>query len=104
MRIVLNPVSPPSAPVIGKLRSAIDFARVARFQAALDAKLTTPTRTWLDIAHSFGYYNQMHMVHDFESLGRNTPTNVLTQMGDVRPVALVTERERKRGRARPWRP
>ena len=76
------------------------FARVARFQAALDAKLAFPARSWLDIAHSFGYYDQMHMVHDFESLGRNTPTNVITQMGDVRPVALFTERERNQGKAR----
>jgi AraC-like DNA-binding protein len=70
------------------------FARVARFQAALDAKAASPQRTWLDIAHSFGYYDQMHMVHDFESLGLNTPTNVIAQMGDVRPAALITERER----------
>jgi AraC-like DNA-binding protein len=66
------------------------FARIARFQAALDAKLADPLRTWLDIAHSFGYYDQMHMVHDFERLGLNTPTQVLVQMGDVRPSALVS--------------
>ncbi len=71
------------------------FARVARFQAALDAKAASPKRTWLDISHSFGYYDQMHMVHDFESLGLNTPTNVIAQMGDVRPTALITERESK---------
>jgi AraC-like DNA-binding protein len=69
------------------------FARIARFQAALDAKAASPKRTWLEISHSFGYYDQMHMVHDFESLGRNTPTNVIAQMGDVRPTALITERE-----------
>jgi AraC-like DNA-binding protein len=75
------------------------FARVARFQAALDAKAASPNRTWLDISHSFGYYDQMHMVHDFESLGRNTPTNVIVQMGDVRPAALITERERGQERS-----
>lgn len=66
------------------------FARIARFQSAMDAKLASPARTWLDIAHSFGYYDQMHMVHDFQRLGRNTPTQVLVQMGDVRPSALVS--------------
>jgi methylphosphotriester-DNA--protein-cysteine methyltransferase len=66
------------------------FARIARFQSALDAKIANPARTWLDIAHSFGYYDQMHMVHDFGQLGRNTPTQVLTEMGDVRPPALVS--------------
>jgi len=65
------------------------FARVARFQAALDAKLASPERTWLDVAHSFGYYDQMHMIHDFQSLGSNTPTQLLVQMGDVRPPALA---------------
>jgi len=66
------------------------FARIARFQSALDAKIANPARTWLDIAHSFGYYDQMHMVHDFGQLGRNTPSQVLTEMGDVRPPALVS--------------
>jgi len=66
------------------------FARVARFQAALDAKLACPQRTWLEIAHSFGYYDQMHMVHDFETLGQNAPTHLIAQMGDVRPPALTS--------------
>ena len=65
------------------------FARVARFQAALDAKLASPNRTWLDIAHNFGYHDQMHMIHDFESLSRNSPTQLITRMGDVRPPALA---------------
>jgi AraC-like DNA-binding protein len=65
------------------------FARVARFQTAVDAKLANPRSTWLDIAHQVGYYDQMHMIHDFERLGRNTPTQVLLQIGDVRPSALV---------------
>ena len=65
------------------------FARIARFQAALDAKLVSPQRTWLDIAHGFGYYDQMHMIHDFEKLGRAAPTELITRLGDVRPPALV---------------
>ncbi|HSS98432.1 MAG TPA: helix-turn-helix domain-containing protein, partial [Terriglobales bacterium] len=65
------------------------FARVARFQAALDAKLTSPKRAWLDIAHAFGYYDQMHMIHDFEILAHNTPTQLISVLGDVRPPALA---------------
>ena len=65
------------------------FARIARFQSALDAKLVSPQRTWLDIAHSFGYHDQMHMIHDFEALGRTTPTHLIHQMADVRPPALA---------------
>ncbi len=67
------------------------FARIARFQAALDAKITTPQRSWTDIAHSFGYYDQMHMIHDFQHLGQTTPTKLLTLMGDARPVDLARE-------------
>jgi AraC-like DNA-binding protein len=66
------------------------FARVARFQAALDAKLASPGRPWLDIAHTFGYYDQMHMIHDFERLGRSAPTQIIAQLGDVRPPALAS--------------
>jgi AraC-like DNA-binding protein len=65
------------------------FARVARFQAALDTKLASPGRTWIDIAHSLGYYDQMHMIHDFKSLGQNSPTQLVLEIGDIRPPALV---------------
>ena len=65
------------------------FARIARFQAALDAKVAAPKRTWLDIAHSFGYYDQMHMIHDFELLGRDSPTQLVTRLGDSRPPGLA---------------
>jgi AraC-like DNA-binding protein len=67
------------------------FARIARFQAAVDARLVSPYRTWLDIAHSVGYYDQMHMIHDFEKLGRAAPTELITQIGDSRPPALASE-------------
>jgi AraC-like DNA-binding protein len=65
------------------------FARVARFQSALDAKLASPKRAWLDIAHSFGYYDQMHMIHDFEILANNSPSQLISVLGDVRPPALA---------------
>ncbi len=66
------------------------FARVARFQGAVDAKLATPARSWLDIAHNFGYFDQMHMIHDFEMLGRTIPSRLIGQMGEVRPSALTS--------------
>lgn len=65
------------------------FARVARFQAALDAKIAAPKRSWLDIAHAFGYHDQMHMIHDFNTLGQNSPTGLVDQIGDSRPPALA---------------
>jgi AraC-like DNA-binding protein len=65
------------------------FARVARFQAALDAKVSAPQRTWLNIANSFGYFDQMHMIHDFQTLGQSCPTELIAQIGDSRPPALA---------------
>ncbi len=63
------------------------FARVARFQSALDAKIAAPQRSWLEIAHHLRYHDQMHMIHDFQQLGGDTPRKLLAQIGDARPVA-----------------
>ena len=66
------------------------FARVARFQCALDAKVSNPKLTWLEIAHKFGYHDQMHMIYDFEKLAGNSPGELLVQLGDMRPPALAS--------------
>jgi transcriptional regulator GlxA family with amidase domain len=65
------------------------YARIARFQTALDAKLANPRRTWLDIAHQLQYHDQMHMVHDFSALANGSPNRVLATVGDMRPDALT---------------
>jgi transcriptional regulator GlxA family with amidase domain len=64
------------------------FARTTRFQRALDAKRFYPQRTWLSIAHEFGYFDQMHMVRDFQILGGDAPTSLLDQSGDMQPWSL----------------
>jgi AraC-like DNA-binding protein len=45
------------------------YARIARFQTALDIKVSSPWMNWLEISHALGYYDQMHMIHDFKDLG-----------------------------------
>lgn len=65
------------------------FARVTRFQMALDSKLTAPQRTWLSIAHDLGYHDQTHMIRDFHALGGASPTGLLGALGDMRPPALA---------------
>jgi AraC-like DNA-binding protein len=65
------------------------FARVARFQTALDAKIAAPARTWLEIAHRLHYHDQMHMIRDFQLLAGDTPKQLLAQIGDARPGALA---------------
>jgi AraC-like DNA-binding protein len=49
------------------------YARIVRFNAALEAKMAAPKRLWTDIAHEFGYYDQMHMVRDFECFAGESP-------------------------------
>jgi transcriptional regulator GlxA family with amidase domain len=66
------------------------FARTARFQMALDSKRISPRRTWLWIAHEFGYFDQMHLIRDFKSLGGETPSNISRSIGDLRPWSLVS--------------
>jgi AraC-like DNA-binding protein len=65
------------------------FARIARYQTAMDAKLMTPSRSWLTIAHHFGYHDQIHMIKDFQTLSGNSPAGILSQLGDMRPEALA---------------
>jgi AraC-like DNA-binding protein len=64
------------------------FARTTRFQRALDAKRFIPGRTWLSIAHEFGYFDQMHMVRDFQRLCGIAPSDVLDLSGDIQPWSL----------------
>jgi hypothetical protein len=42
----------------------------------------------VDVAHNFGYHDQMHMIHDFEKLGGDAPAKFLMQLGNMRFPAL----------------
>ncbi len=66
------------------------YARVARFQSAIDLKLTDPARSWISIAHELQYHDQMHLVHDFHKIGGGTPSQVFASLGDSRPQAPST--------------
>jgi len=68
-------------------------ACIARFQTALDAKLASPTRSWIEIAHDLNYHDQMHMVHDFQRLAGDSPSGIVSKVGDMRPPALLSQGE-----------
>jgi AraC-like DNA-binding protein len=68
------------------------FARIARFEAALDGKARFAAKSWTEVAHHFGYYDQMHMVHDFGEFTGETPTETLTQLEAVFGERLLTMR------------
>jgi AraC-like DNA-binding protein len=63
------------------------FARLRRFQTALDRKRTSGTR-WLDVAHDSGYFDQMHMVKEFRVFGRDAPSRLLQRCGDWQPWSI----------------
>jgi AraC-like DNA-binding protein len=64
------------------------FARITRFQMALDAKRRAPASSWLRIAHEHGYFDQMHMIRDFQNLGGDTPGQLIHQSGDLQPWSI----------------
>jgi AraC-like DNA-binding protein len=49
------------------------YARIIRFEAALQRRAVLPATPWTDIAHDLGYHDQMHMVHDFTRLSGGSP-------------------------------
>ena len=59
------------------------YARIVRFNAALDRKLRSHYRTWTEIAHELNYYGQMHMVHDFQDLAGDSPARVIARLDIV---------------------
>jgi transcriptional regulator GlxA family with amidase domain len=59
------------------------FARIVRFQAAIETKALSTGTSWTKIAHNFGYYDQMHMIHDFEQLAGGSPKEMLTHLETV---------------------
>ncbi len=54
------------------------FARIARFEAVVDLMARTQTESWTSAAHRFGYFDQMHMVHEFAAFTGQTPTETLS--------------------------
>jgi AraC-like DNA-binding protein len=60
------------------------YARIVRFDAASEAKAHLNERAWTDIAHDLGYYDQMHMVHDFRMLAGESPTGWNKRLAAIR--------------------
>lgn len=56
------------------------FTRMARFEAALERKARFVSASWTEVAQEFGYYDQMHMVHDFAEFTGGTPSQTLAQL------------------------
>jgi AraC-like DNA-binding protein len=68
------------------------FARIARFEVALEGKARFVRKSWTDVAHEFGYYDQMHMVHDFAEFTGATPSETLTHLETIFVEEIETMR------------
>ena len=50
------------------------YARIVRLEAALALRTAMPDRTWTDIAHECGWFDQPHMDKDFVALTGGPPS------------------------------
>lgn len=56
------------------------YARIIRFNAALDHKLRCPSRAWSRIATDQDYYDQMHLVRDCRAFTGESPSRFLAHL------------------------
>jgi len=59
------------------------YARTIRFDAALSAHRRDPTRTWTDIAHEAGYFDQAHFVRECHALLGAPPSQFIGDWENV---------------------
>lgn len=52
------------------------FARMVRFSVAYKFKESNPKASWTEIAHQFGYYDQMHLIRDFQHFTGINPSDL----------------------------
>jgi AraC-like DNA-binding protein len=58
------------------------FTRVARLHRALHLKGLHTAWTWGQVAAECGYHDQMHLVHEFQDLGGDTPSTLIDLAGE----------------------
>ncbi len=71
------------------------FARIIRFEAALDRKARSSDTSWTEIANELGYFDQMHMVHDFNVLTGGTPSRILVEMESLFRERIMATRVKR---------
>jgi AraC-like DNA-binding protein len=58
------------------------FGRVQRFQRALELTRSSSTPDWADIVVACGYFDQSHLIHDFQTFLGLTPTEFHRQRSE----------------------
>jgi AraC-like DNA-binding protein len=73
--------------------SPIVFTRIARFEAALRLKGSSPFESWTVIAHMLGYHDQMHMTRDFHVLAGDSPGRSIIQVEPEHIMSALAQKE-----------
>lgn len=56
------------------------YARIVRFESALESKALSATESWTEITHRLGYFDQMHLIKDFREFSGEVPTSLMSQL------------------------
>ena len=56
------------------------YARIARFESALESKALSSNESWTEITNRLGYFDQMHLIRDFKEFSGKVPTNLISQL------------------------
>jgi AraC-like DNA-binding protein len=67
------------------------FCRVLRFQHVREVVNQAATPNWAQLALGCGYYDQSHLIRDFQEFSGLSPTDYLGQRGNARFPNLVYE-------------
>lgn len=52
------------------------FSRLVRFAQAWIIKQKQPNTSWMSISHECGYFDQMHLIRDFQEFAGANPTTI----------------------------
>jgi AraC-like DNA-binding protein len=74
------------------------FARITRFQALIQALLSTDVSEWVSVAPAVGFYDQAHMINEFRAFAGSPPTVFFQPHDEQRPSATI----HRRGRPSEW--
>lgn len=58
------------------------FGRVQRFQRALELTRRNSAPNWAEVAATCGYYDQSHLIHDFQRFSGSSPTEFHRQRSE----------------------
>jgi len=56
------------------------FCRLVRFAKAWIIKEQRPATSWIKIAHECGYFDQMHLIHDFQEFAGVNPSVIESEL------------------------